>query len=328
MATTTAAAAGLWDHLIGHVAQRARWRWPLAAEDEPLLHMLADPRAVTVRLDDALYLRAVDLPARARRADVRRAGRRRARGRGRRLPVERRALAAGRRRVGATCEPTGGRRADLALGARELGAAYLGGTTLAALAAAGRVEERTPGRARRGEHRLRRRRARRGASRTSSRRRARNASSAATPAWSASAPIRTATLSTPTSSMTRSPKTPIRIARPASVSMPPSNGGGGAVSAAPAAATRGAGRSRHAARSARARWRCPGLAPALRVRCGLRAGQRRHLGREPGQVLVRAQRELGGARLRSPAAAARATAASIAWSRSVERHVVGHVGVP
>ncbi len=41
---------------------------------------------------------------------------------------------------GAACEPTGA-DADLAIGAVDLGAAYLGGPALAALAAAGRVRE-------------------------------------------------------------------------------------------------------------------------------------------------------------------------------------------
>ena len=143
LATTTAAASGLWDHLIGMSLARSVV-WPLAAEDEPLLLMLEDPRAVTVRLDDALYLRAIDLPgalaARTYAAPVDVV-----------LAVEDAACPwnTGRWRLagdasGATCAGTDA-GADLALGARELGAAYLGGTTLAALAAAGRVEERTPG---------------------------------------------------------------------------------------------------------------------------------------------------------------------------------------
>jgi predicted acetyltransferase len=45
---------------------------------------------------------------------------------------------------GATCERTPV-AADLSLDVTELGAAYLGGTTLAALGAAGRVTEHTPG---------------------------------------------------------------------------------------------------------------------------------------------------------------------------------------
>jgi len=53
--------------------------------------------------------------------------------------------AAGRYRLhGAGCERTGN-EPDLELDASALGAAYLGGTTLRELAAAGRVAERTPG---------------------------------------------------------------------------------------------------------------------------------------------------------------------------------------
>jgi predicted acetyltransferase len=143
VAHTTAAAAALWEHLLGLSLSRTV-RWPAAPEDEPLVHMLTDPRAVTARLDDALYLRLVDLPrALAQRTyaapvDVV-------------LEVEDAVCPwnAGRWRLagdagGATCEPTAD-AADLALGAREAGAAYLGGTTLAVLGAAGRVEERTAG---------------------------------------------------------------------------------------------------------------------------------------------------------------------------------------
>ncbi len=46
--------------------------------------------------------------------------------------------------TGSSCEPTGD-PADLALDVRELGSAYLGGTTLATLATAGLVDELTPG---------------------------------------------------------------------------------------------------------------------------------------------------------------------------------------
>jgi predicted acetyltransferase len=52
---------------------------------------------------------------------------------------------AGRYRLaGGACEPTDA-GPDLELDITDLGAAYLGGTTLAALAAAGRVRELSPG---------------------------------------------------------------------------------------------------------------------------------------------------------------------------------------
>jgi predicted acetyltransferase len=143
LAATPAAHAVLWEHLLGLSLTRSV-EWPLAPEDEPLLHALTDSRAVRARLDDALYVRLVDL--------------------GRALTQRTYAAAldvvldvaddacpwnAGRWRVaadasGASCDRTDA-AADLALTATELGAVYLGGTPLALLAAAGRVEERTPG---------------------------------------------------------------------------------------------------------------------------------------------------------------------------------------
>jgi predicted acetyltransferase len=106
--------------------------------------MLDDPRAVEAKLTDGLFVRLIDLPAAlaartyAAPVDVvlevrdelcpRNAGRWRLAG----------------DPTGASCEPVSA-PADLALGASELGAAYLGGTTLAVLGAAGRVREETPG---------------------------------------------------------------------------------------------------------------------------------------------------------------------------------------
>ena len=137
------AAAVLWDHLIRLSLTRSVHWWS-AAEDLELPHLLLDARAVTMRIDDGLYVRLVDVP----RALTQRRYR---------SPVDvvlevADAVCpwnAGRWRLagdaaGATCEPTAD-PADLALTATELGAAYLGGTPLATLAAAGRVEEITPG---------------------------------------------------------------------------------------------------------------------------------------------------------------------------------------
>ena len=143
VALTPDAAAILWEHLLRLSLSRSV-RWHNADEDPELPHMLTDARAVTIRVEDGLYLRLVDVPrALAERAyagpvDVV-------------LEVADEVCPwnAGRWRLaadasGAICEPS--RAApDLALGARELGAVHLGGTALAALAAAGRVEERTRG---------------------------------------------------------------------------------------------------------------------------------------------------------------------------------------
>ena len=114
--------------------------WELAPADEPLWLMLQDPRAVRRTLWDALWVRLVDVPAAlaARRyasdpdvvLEIRDAF----------CPWNE-----GRYRLGPdACAPTRD-EPDLVLDASTLAAAYLGGTTLAQLAAARRVEERTPG---------------------------------------------------------------------------------------------------------------------------------------------------------------------------------------
>ena len=143
VAATPAAAAALWGFVLElDLVRRVTWR--LAPADEPLAHMLGDARSVSARLVEGLWVRLVDLPralsARTYSApfDVV-------------LDVADEACPwnAGRHRLSwdgrrAACEPTAA-EADLELSAAELGAAYLGGTTLAELARAGRVRERTEG---------------------------------------------------------------------------------------------------------------------------------------------------------------------------------------
>nr|WP_237535297.1 GNAT family N-acetyltransferase [Streptomyces sp. SID3343] len=112
--------------------------------DDPILALLADPRSAVPVVRDQLYTRLVDLeralPQRAYAAeidvviDVADAD----------CPWNQ-----GRWRLhtgadGAACARTGA-AADLSLSARELGAVYLGGTSLAQLAAAGRVIEHRAG---------------------------------------------------------------------------------------------------------------------------------------------------------------------------------------
>ena len=119
--------------------------------DDPLLYQLADPRRARPRLKDALWVRIIDVPgALARRrysapADVV-------------LEVRDDLLPgnAGRWRLttgeaapdggglSATCAASGS-APDVLLDVTQLGAAYLGGTTLGALAAAGLVTEGRPG---------------------------------------------------------------------------------------------------------------------------------------------------------------------------------------
>lgn len=117
---------------------------PNLAVDDPVLSMLVDVRAAAPRTQDNLWVRVVDLPAAlsGRRyqtdvdvvLDVRddvlpdNAGRWRLQSSGDAVSVQR------------TEDP-----ADLSLDVRDLGAAYVGGTSLAELAAAGLVIEHTLG---------------------------------------------------------------------------------------------------------------------------------------------------------------------------------------
>lgn len=123
---------------------------PALATDDALLQLLVDPRGVRPRVVDNIWVRVLDVPVAlaARRysapldvvLDVRDA----------QLPAN-----AGRWRLTTGDAAADGTRdarvvrtqdaADVGLDVRELGAAYLGGRSLGALARAGLVEERTPG---------------------------------------------------------------------------------------------------------------------------------------------------------------------------------------
>jgi predicted acetyltransferase len=149
MATDPAAHAAVWNDLLSRdlVAEvRARAR-PV---DEPLLFLLADRRRARPRIADGLWIRLISVPdALTQRryscaVDVvievaddlipENAGRWRLRAPG---PED----AASER---ATCERTSA-AADLILPVQSLGAAYLGGTRLGALAGAGLAEQTRPG---------------------------------------------------------------------------------------------------------------------------------------------------------------------------------------
>jgi predicted acetyltransferase len=143
-----AATALLWRDLLSRdLVSEATVR--LRPDDDPLVFLLADPRRARVQVADGLWVRIIAMAdALARRAyscpvDVvlevtdtilpDNAGRWRLR-----------AAGDGTGGVRATCERTGD-PADLALDIRELGAAYLGGTRLGAMATAGLVREYRPG---------------------------------------------------------------------------------------------------------------------------------------------------------------------------------------
>ncbi len=134
---TDAAYSALWEFVFG-VDLIATIESYERRVDEPLLHMLADPRRLIRRTQDNLWVRLIDIPAalEARRYS--------AEG-GLVLDVTdpfcpgnsgHYLLEAGP--GGARCTRTK-READIALGVAELGAAYLGGTRLQGLREAGRV---------------------------------------------------------------------------------------------------------------------------------------------------------------------------------------------
>jgi predicted acetyltransferase len=133
----------LWRFLLSIDLTR-KAKLSLGGVDEPLLHLVDEPRRLGATLGDGLFVRIVDLPGAlaARRyatgvdlvleaTDPLREG-----NAGRWL------LTGGPDR--ATCMRTD-RSADLTCDIADLGAAYLGGTTLGALGAAGRVREQRPG---------------------------------------------------------------------------------------------------------------------------------------------------------------------------------------
>lgn len=148
-ARTPAARARVWAFLLDQDLTR-RTVWNGAPVDEPLWFMLANPRGVSMKPRTVLWARLVDLP----RAFA-------ARTYARDLDVVFELddvfcpWNAGRWRLaGGTCERTTA-PAHLALDAATLAATYLGGVTVSALAAAGRVRELRPGAARRASDALR-----------------------------------------------------------------------------------------------------------------------------------------------------------------------------
>ena len=149
MAADPAASAALCTDLLSRDLT-TEFRLPHRPVDDPLLYQLADPRRTRPKLNDNLWVRIVDLPRAL-------AGRRYScpvdvvlEVRDEILPAN-----AGRWRLSTTTEAPGGglaascvpasSPADLALDVSQLGAAYLGGTRLGALAGSGLVTELRPG---------------------------------------------------------------------------------------------------------------------------------------------------------------------------------------
>ncbi|MCG5216279.1 GNAT family N-acetyltransferase [Streptosporangium soli] len=146
-ATDPAAYALLWRGLLDRDLV-ARVRAPNRPVDDPLIHLLADPRRSVPAWGDELWIRLVDvgraLPARAYAAPVD-------------LVIEvadplcpwnERRWRLSADESGGVCEATSA-AADLTLAVAALGAGYLGGRPLTALVASGAIGEITPGAVRR-----------------------------------------------------------------------------------------------------------------------------------------------------------------------------------
>jgi predicted acetyltransferase len=143
VSATNEAYAALWRFLLTVDLTRSTSAWS-AAVDEPLLFMVNEPRRLNAKLADALWLRIVDVPgalaARRYATDVNVV-----------IDVtdDRIPTNTGRWRLIGTADSAHSESTvdepDLACDIRALGAAYLGGTSLDALARAGRVREVRPG---------------------------------------------------------------------------------------------------------------------------------------------------------------------------------------
>jgi predicted acetyltransferase len=138
IAETPAAYADLWRYCfdIDLMTKIEAWPRPL---DEPLAYLLAEPRRLTRKTQDSLWIRLVDVPSAL--------AARRYSGSGRMVFEVRDAFCPwneGRYELeggpdGSECHPTDD-PADLVVEASDLGAVYLGGTKFWNLAWAGRVQ--------------------------------------------------------------------------------------------------------------------------------------------------------------------------------------------
>jgi predicted acetyltransferase len=143
IAESPEAYADLWRFCFDHDLIKQVEAWPRPV-DEPLLHMLAEPRRLRLRVGDGLWVRLVDVPAAlaARRYSS-----------DDRMVFEVRDSFCpwneGRYEIeggtdGAACRPTD-RQPDVVLDAADIGSTYLGGVRFQTLRRAGRVIEASPG---------------------------------------------------------------------------------------------------------------------------------------------------------------------------------------
>lgn len=143
LAVTDDAYAALWRYsfevdLVGTVNG---WKRPV---DEPLLHMLAEPRALRFQLRDGTWLRIVDVPAALEARRYSHEGRVVLEVRDDFAPWNAGTYELEAERGGASCRRTDA-EPGLSMQVDDLASAFLGAVPFRALAAAGRVTERSPG---------------------------------------------------------------------------------------------------------------------------------------------------------------------------------------
>jgi predicted acetyltransferase len=142
-ALNSSAYAKMWRFVLDLdlVSKLTAWSRPA---DEPLLHLLREPRRLNLRLRDALWLRFLDISRALSSRRYRREGRVVFDVRDAFCPWNEGRYALDSGAEGARCEPTED-DADLLLTTNELAAVYLGGSTFSQLHRAGRLREERAG---------------------------------------------------------------------------------------------------------------------------------------------------------------------------------------
>lgn len=142
-ASNPRAYADLWRFVldVDLIVRVTAWGRPV---DDPVLHLVAEPRRLQATLTDALWVRVVDVPHALRRRRYVAEGRVVLEVHDRFCPWNDGGYTLEGGPDGATCERANA-TADLVCSVNDLGAAYLGGTSFRQLQRAGLVEERTPG---------------------------------------------------------------------------------------------------------------------------------------------------------------------------------------
>jgi predicted acetyltransferase len=143
MATTTEASAQLWRSCFDHDLMGTVEAWPRPL-DEPLLHMLANPRALGLRVGDGMWLRLVDVPKALASRQYSTNDRVVFEVRDSFCPWNEGRYELEGGPDGASSKPVKG-EADVAVEAADLGATFLGGVRFSQLHRAGRASEITPG---------------------------------------------------------------------------------------------------------------------------------------------------------------------------------------